>query len=285
MICPKCGTQYNGNFCPNGCNSPYYKKKIPIYKKWWFWVILLVILSAIWVNDENDIIDNPNPIDNKIDINETVKNNACYRVSNSNLIFSKDKSSAFVYYEILNAGDTNLYLKSAVFDIQDKNGHLLQTEDMVHSCPNVIKPGEKGYFYKYIFFDENISLDDNFELIPSLEVLKATDEAENYTVTDTSLSFDKDFKKAKLTGRITNNYSEKSSAIMYVQTIYYDKNDEIIYIDGTTLGKEIKPNETVSFDSTAYMRNYIGEKEINDYKVIAQNCYYCYDSTEAKQIN
>lgn len=24
MKCPKCGTEYEGNFCPNGCNSPYY---------------------------------------------------------------------------------------------------------------------------------------------------------------------------------------------------------------------------------------------------------------------
>lgn len=27
MKCTKCGTEYEGNFCPHGCNSPYYKKK------------------------------------------------------------------------------------------------------------------------------------------------------------------------------------------------------------------------------------------------------------------
>lgn len=27
MKCTKCGTEYEGNFCPKGCNSPYYKKK------------------------------------------------------------------------------------------------------------------------------------------------------------------------------------------------------------------------------------------------------------------
>lgn len=39
MKCEKCGTEYEGNFCPNGCNSSAVttdKKKKPVYKKWWF---------------------------------------------------------------------------------------------------------------------------------------------------------------------------------------------------------------------------------------------------------
>ncbi len=51
MKCEKCGTEYTGNFCPNGCNAPAAAKpKKPFFKKWWFWVLIilgvLVIASA-----------------------------------------------------------------------------------------------------------------------------------------------------------------------------------------------------------------------------------------------
>ncbi|MEE0808624.1 MAG: zinc ribbon domain-containing protein [Acutalibacteraceae bacterium] len=298
MICPKCKTQFNGNFCPkcgtqfnqnfyhSGYNSPYNKTNKPIYKKWWFWVILIVIVSVLFTNSKNNITNNKNLSDNKIDINGIINNNACYKVSDSNLIFSQTKDSAFVYYEITNMGDTNLYLKSAVFDIQDKNGHLLQTEDFISSCPDIIQPGEKGYFYDYISFDENVTIDNNSELVPKFEILKANGNVENYKVTDISLNLDSVTGNPKVMGRITNNYSNESDALMYIQTVYYDKNGRVIYIDGTTFGKEIKPNETVSFDSTAYVKKYIDTSKIETYNIIAQNCYYGFltDNTEAKQI-
>lgn len=60
--CPKCKTDYVGNFCPNGCNSFYvnsnqHKK---IYKRWWFWVAIvaafLVVVSSL-DNGTGDSID------------------------------------------------------------------------------------------------------------------------------------------------------------------------------------------------------------------------------------
>ncbi len=43
MKCEKCGTEYMGNFCPNGCNAPAAAKpKKPFFKKWWFWVLIIL---------------------------------------------------------------------------------------------------------------------------------------------------------------------------------------------------------------------------------------------------
>ncbi len=52
MFCEKCGTEYEGNYCPKGCNAPASSKKPqtekkPIYKKWWFWVVVAVLLIAV----------------------------------------------------------------------------------------------------------------------------------------------------------------------------------------------------------------------------------------------
>lgn len=63
MKCYQCGTLFQGKFCPN-CGAPAVadattvnaassapitegKKKKPIYKKWWFWVIVVFSLAVI----------------------------------------------------------------------------------------------------------------------------------------------------------------------------------------------------------------------------------------------
>lgn len=58
MFCPNCGTEYTGNFCP-GCGAPANpaqqpsqptgkprKPKKPLLTRWWFWVIMAIILVA-----------------------------------------------------------------------------------------------------------------------------------------------------------------------------------------------------------------------------------------------
>ena len=54
MKCPKCETEYQGDFCPN-CNTPAQNSEISVpenprkkfYKKWWFWLIIAVLVIAI----------------------------------------------------------------------------------------------------------------------------------------------------------------------------------------------------------------------------------------------
>ena len=50
MKCNKCKTEYEGDFCPNGCDSSKEnatKKKKPIFKKWWFWLIVVIVIILI----------------------------------------------------------------------------------------------------------------------------------------------------------------------------------------------------------------------------------------------
>ncbi len=48
MKCEKCGTEYEGNYCPQGCNAPIpAKKKKSIFKKWWFWTIIALVLIVV----------------------------------------------------------------------------------------------------------------------------------------------------------------------------------------------------------------------------------------------
>lgn len=46
MTCKNCGTEYTGNTCPNGCATNKKTKK-PIFKKWWFWLIIGVVVVSV----------------------------------------------------------------------------------------------------------------------------------------------------------------------------------------------------------------------------------------------
>ena len=49
--------------------------------------------------------------------------------------------------EIKNTGSSCLYLKDCTFDFEDDDGHLLQADKMISTAPDVIAPGEYGYFF------------------------------------------------------------------------------------------------------------------------------------------
>lgn len=77
MICKHCGKEFNGNFCDN-CGSPaqpsnqqpnnFYssqpmpvKKKKPLYKRWWFWVIAIIVVICVANRISDKIQENKKP--------------------------------------------------------------------------------------------------------------------------------------------------------------------------------------------------------------------------------
>ena len=137
--------------------------------------------------------------------------------------------------EITNTGSTNIYLKDCVFDFEDDNGHLLQTDDtMISSCPDIIAPGEKGYFYNSLggTINSNVSLDNGLNFKPNPTVIEADGEPVDYEVTDLSIVND-DFGP-KITGRVKNT-SDEDDSLLYIQALFYDKNNHILAIEGTNV--------------------------------------------------
>lgn len=57
MFCNKCGAELNGNTCPNGCTPQ--KQKKPLYKKWWFWLIIGIVVVIAISSGGNE--SNPSP--------------------------------------------------------------------------------------------------------------------------------------------------------------------------------------------------------------------------------
>lgn len=202
---------------------------------------------------------------------------AAYEVTDTQFYTFVNSIGRVEYYfvmEIENTGNCNLYLDSCTLDIEDNSGRLLQASEMISSCPNVLRPGEKGYYYNGMlssFLDESIDTSNGVRCVPNYKIEKARKEPVDYEVSDTSLR--KDLGSVKLTGRITNGTNEDDPGIS-VYTIYYDSAGRVIGVDGTVVF-DVKAGQTVSFDSSAlWMSGDSSYEDIANYRVIAQKDYY-----------
>lgn len=177
--------------------------------------------------------------------------------------------------EITNTGTTNIYLKDCIFDLEDDNGHLLQSYDFISSCPDIIAPGEKGYFYNGItstMIDDSVSLENGINFVPKYEVVEARGDIVDYEITDTEMRED-DFGFTKITGRITNN-AEEDDGLVYIQFVFKDSNDKIMFIFGHNV-TGLDAGSTQSFEATnSFGDETIDQNEIATYEVIARKGYY-----------
>lgn len=207
-------------------------------------------------------------------------NGASYRISDSDLQYYKnsiDNIEYYAYVEITNTGSKNLYLKSAAFDLEDDSHHLLQTENWISNCPDVIAPGEKGYFYNSLgsnLIDDGVSVENGLNLAYNVTIQEAKSSPVNYIVTDTALRKGL-LDSPTVTGRVTNNTAEDDS-LVYVQVIYYDAAGKVLAITGTNI-MDLPAGATVSFEcSGVYMNDNANMDTIANYKVIAQKAFYQY---------
>lgn len=192
--------------------------------------------------------------------------------------YYKNSIGSVEYYgivEITNTGKTDLYLADCTFDLEDNNGHLLQSDSFVSSCRNVIGPGEKGYFYNGLggnLMDDGVDISNGVKLVPDCTVKEAKGRPHTYQVVDT------DFKKGSygyptITGRVVNDTNEDVS-YMYINFIFYDKSGKILGITGTSV-TDIKAGKKGSFDcSLMYCDDAVTFENVAKYEIVAEDSYY-----------
>ena len=207
------------------------------------------------------------------------KSNIAYEVTDTSFNYHTNSIGNVSFHgivEITNTGNTNIYLNDCSFDLEDNDGHLLQSESMfVSNCPDIIAPGEKGYIYNGIganLLDKSVSIDNGLNLVPHYKVEKARGEIVEYEVTDTAIRRG-DYGGAKVTGRITNT-SGRDDSLLYVTVLFKDASGKVLTISGTNV-LNFTAGSTVSFEvSSAYGDDAINMGDIANYEVIAQKAYF-----------
>jgi len=175
--------------------------------------------------------------------------------------------------EITNTGNTYLYLGDCKFDFEDDSGHLLESDSFISYGPDIVAPGEKGYFFQSMLLDEGISLDNGINLVPvfTIEVAKNGAEAYvDYPVSDLDLRNEK-YGGMKVTGRISNNTSEETNSIdVKIIVVFFDSNGDILDV-AHTYGDPMGPGSTTSFEISTLLGNEtVKAEDVANYTVIAR---------------
>lgn len=197
-----------------------------------------------------------------------------YKVTNTYFELEKNSLGERIYtgiVEITNTGDTNLYLKSCTFDLEDDKGHLLHTDDeyQIGESPNIIAPGEKGYFYNMTAgaFLEDFSIKNGVNLKPDVEVVEAKGDPTDFEVSDVSLT--KDSFGPKITGRVKNTSDEEEDSLS-VDVLYYNKSGKVIGIASGSVS-DLKPGKKKSFEiSGMNLSQKVKNGKYSKYKVFSR---------------
>ena len=187
----------------------------------------------------------------------------------------------FAFIAIRNTGKKYIYMDDCTFDYEDGNGHLVDNESWVSSHPNVIAPGETGYFYTFgSRLDDSVDLSGEVNLLAQFSLVESEKELDIYTVLDTSLDYVDDIygeKTPVIKGRVKNHTGEDGNEV-YVAAILRNSTGRIMTITGTTISK-LFAGSTVGFSIeilNGELPSFAGTS-INSYEIIAKPYYYQYN--------
>lgn len=201
-----------------------------------------------------------------------------YEMTDTNFSYYTTSIGTVEYYgfvEITNTGSCNIYLDNCTFDIEDNDGHLLESDKLIYSSPDIIAPGEKGYFYNGLgsnVIDSNVSVDNGLVLVPNYKIEKANGDIIEYDVSDTDMHID-DLGYVKVTGRITNN-TDDDEKYLGINVIFYDDSGNVLFITNSSV-TDLNAGSTVSFEaSTLFSDNSVNKDDIASFQVIARKSYH-----------
>lgn len=281
--CKACGAEMEKavKFCPN-CGA---KKKDAYYTR------LIVVCAIVAIIGIGTFVF-PDDAGNKTDASglglksqsagtapEATQPLADYEIKYQNSRVYKNSIGHIACYaivEIENTGNVDLYLDDATFDFEDSSGKLLATYNtLISSDPDIIAPGEKGYFYcNMSTLRGDIDEKTEYIFVPKLKVKQSQKAIIRYDISDLSISEGNSFSPFDVIGRITNNTGD-DAGLVWIACVFYRSDGTPIAASGTNI-TDLAKGETKTFNiSTIDMLSAdFDYSEIADYKVFACKTQY-----------
>ena len=196
-----------------------------------------------------------------------------YRISDIYLDLYNDSIGNYYYYayaEITNTGSVNIHLDSCRFIFEDKSGNVYKVDEYAASAPDIIKPGEKGYFYTPSTQSLDTDTAKNKDLTITAEIVceKYKDEVVEYELSNMNMRKDA-YEYPIVTGRVLSS-TKSTSKYIYLNAFFYDDNNQLLFI--TEKSVEAQPGGSVAFEiNSMYGEDSNTRSKATKYKVIARD--------------
>ena len=169
-----------------------------------------------------------------------------------------------VMVPVTNTGAKNLYYDEVQLDIEDAEGHLIESMDLLSFYPQIIQPGETGWVYEETTFE---SESEPGNVITHIDFSEAKAECIRFDVSDLDIRGD-EYGGITVTGRVENTTDEEQSMIEIVAFLY-DENNILIGRASDTLSS-LKAGEKVGFSATSFsLPDSVSFEAIANYEVVA----------------
>lgn len=168
---------------------------------------------------------------------------------------------AFAVAEVLNTSDQPLYLDSADFFLLDSKGTVLKELDYVAAYPQVIAPGERGYFCDVT----SLELEEAPELQLSFSpnIFPTQKEPLRYPLSELVLD-NAPFAGLSLAGKVENTLSEDGELVC-IGAILFDAQDVPVGFLSGYLSESLKVGEWDRFYYESFMLSPTLEAELVDH--------------------
>ena len=182
---------------------------------------------------------------------EEVKKEAAWEVGEAKSVTWTDSIGSKwiqIVCPVTNTGTKNLYLSAGSMDLEDSDGHLVDSKNLVSVFPDVLQPGETAYYYEETILDEGAP--DELSILPHVKVKEATIECIRYETSDISIT-DDTYGGVKVTGRVENTTSEDGKMV-YIVAFLYDADNNMIGSNFTILTDDLVAGDKVGFSMSGF---------------------------------
>lgn len=164
---------------------------------------------------------------------------------------------------VKNTGTVNLFLKNSTIDIENADGSLAATLNMVSVNPQIIAPGETAYYFEETTY--NGASTEGLKVVPHVKADKAKVDLIRLDVSD--LQIINDTFGAKIMGRVENTTGEEQ-ALVYIVANIFDKDGKLLGQQFTILTDKLPAGEKIGFE-TSSLSSQLSSSNIATYEVIA----------------
>lgn len=144
--------------------------------------------------------------------------------------------------EVENTGTATIMLSNCSMDVEDASGALVGTIDLGSSVPEILEPGEIGYYVETGTMD--YTLPDGYQLAPHTKFAEH-DAPTRYPVSEVTLS-DTDYFGVKAVCRVENDTDESISSPRVAVILLGEDGHAVAQL--LTYGDEIAPGEKMGVE-------------------------------------